>query len=281
MGIISFFHKIRIGFTRMGEASVPYVNSAKRYGDRGEEEFIANLQNYLPECKIKQNVIIMTNEGNAEIDCLVLYKNKLFAIEVKSWKGTIYETDDGFVQNKIDRWTDEIHTKSYKSPFKQLGRAVYLLRKENNVKAWVNAVVFFEKADQVSSKEGSACFLNLSDLVSYMEYEGEKSNAKNAVAFFQNCREADFLRGKNYNTLRSVICDSSLCFQKGNVCLRRNDILSIGVEHHWSYDILTIQTRDGKIFDIKEENAHIKVIDNGNIYKLAFCKLDYIEIGKR
>ena len=108
MGIISFFHKIRIGFTRMGEASVPYVNSAKRYGDRGEEEFIANLQSYLPECKIKQNVLIMTNEG-----------------------------------------------------------------------------------------------------------------------------------------------------------------------------ILTIQTRDGKIFDIKEENAHIKVIDNGNIYKLAFCKLDYIEIGKR
>ena len=63
--------------------------------------------------------------------------------------------------------------------------------------------------------------------------------------------------------------------------MRRNDILSIGVEHYWSYDILTIQTRDGKIFDIKEENAHIKVIDNGNIYKLAFCKLDYIEIGKR
>ncbi len=89
------------------------------------------------------------------------------------------------------------------------------------------------------------------------------------------------MRGKNYNTLRCIACDSSLSFRVGNVHLNRNNIFSISVEYHWSYDILTIQTRYGKIFDIKEENAYIKVMDNGSIYKLAFCKLDYIEIGKR
>ncbi len=78
MGIRSFFHKIKMGFVRMGETSIPYVSSIKRYGNNGEEVFIEQLEKALPDCKIKRNVMINTNDGNAEIDSLVLYQNKLF-----------------------------------------------------------------------------------------------------------------------------------------------------------------------------------------------------------
>lgn len=150
MGIRAFFHKIKMGFVRAGESSIPYVNEVKRYGNSGEDEFTYRLCRELPSCKIKRNVAILTPDGNAEIDCLVLHHKKLFAIEVKRWKGYLTERDDGFLQEKTDRWTGETHTKLLKSPFKQLGRAIYLLRKQIPIKAWVNAVVFFE-GDELES----------------------------------------------------------------------------------------------------------------------------------
>ena len=136
----------------MGESSIPYTSQAKKYGDWGEDEFVYTIQSRLPDCKIKKNIIIQTAEGNAEIDCLILYKNKLFAIEIKRWKGRLVDHDSNFVQYKRDRWTDEIHTKNHKSPFKQLGRAVYLLRKQIPDNAWINAVVFFEEADYIETE---------------------------------------------------------------------------------------------------------------------------------
>ena len=144
MGIRSFFHKVKMCFVRKREISIPYVSSEKRYGNNGEEVFIEQLKRSLPDCKIKRNVMINTNDGNAEIDSLVLYQNKLFAIEVKSWKGRLTETEQGFIQEKTDRWTGEIHIKYQKSPFKQLNRAIYLLRKQIPSKVWVNGIVFFE-----------------------------------------------------------------------------------------------------------------------------------------
>ena len=53
MGIRSFFHKIKIGFTRMGEPSIPYTTAAKKYGDWGEDEFVCDIQSRLPDCKTK------------------------------------------------------------------------------------------------------------------------------------------------------------------------------------------------------------------------------------
>ena len=111
MGIRDFFHKVKMGFVRVGETSIPHISSAKRYGNNGEEIFIEKLERFLPDCKIKRNIIINTNDGNAEIDSLVLYENKLFAIEVKRWKGRLTETEQGFIQEKTDRWTGEIHSK--------------------------------------------------------------------------------------------------------------------------------------------------------------------------
>ena len=54
MGIRAFFHKIKMGFVRAGESSIPYVNEAKRYGNYGEDEFTYSLRRELPSCKLKE-----------------------------------------------------------------------------------------------------------------------------------------------------------------------------------------------------------------------------------
>ena len=279
MGIRAFFHKIKMGFVRMQEQSIPYVNQAKRYGNYGEDEFTYMLHMEIPSCKIKRNVVISTAEGNAEIDCLVLFENKLFAIEVKRWKGCLTEREDGFIQKKRDRWTGETHTKLLKSPFKQLGRAIYLLRKQVPVKAWVNAVVFFEddELESVSVVSENVWFDRYQDLVTYIRNNGKVSFGSGAIDFFDKCVPADYLYANSWGkSLHCIINRTTLRFDSITV----EKIRSIRILHHWSYDELHVKLTDGSERIINLENGKIQVSDNGRISTYALCKLDYIELGK-
>lgn len=279
MGVRSFFHKIKIGFTRMGESSIPYTTQAKKYGDWGEDEFVCAIRSLLPDCKIKKNIIIQTSEGNAEIDCLILYKNKIFAIEIKCWKGRLVERGGDFVQYKLDSWTDEIHTKVHKSPFKQLGRAVYLLRKEIPDNAWLNTIVFFEESDCIETESDNIWFDDIDELVSYIVNDGKVSWG-NANTFFEKCIAADYLYCSSWEkSLHCIVCNDSLKFTTANVTLDRSNIRSISISHHWSYDKVKITTRDGTHHIVNVENGSIYVIDNSYKYRYALCKLDYIQLG--
>ena len=271
MGIRAFFHKIKMGFVRAGESSIPYVNEVKRYGNSGEDEFTYRLCRELTSCKIKRNVVISTPDGNAEIDCLVLHHNKLFAIEVKRWKGYLTERDDGFLQEKTDRWTGETHTKLLKSPFKQLGRAIYLLRKQIPIKAWVNAVVFFED-DELES---------VSAFSDNVWFDGKVSFGTSANDFFERCVPADYLYANAWGkSLHCIINRTTLRFKTPQGDISADNIDSIRISHHWSYDELHITMADGSIKTITIENAKIQVSDNGRISTYALCKLDYIELGR-
>ena len=264
----------------MGESSIPYTTQAKKYGDWGEDEFVYAIESRLPGCKIKKNIIIQTSEGNAEIDCLILYKNKLFAIEVKRWKGQLVERDGDFIQYKRDRWTDEIHTKIHKSPFKQIGRAIYLLRKENPENAWINSIVFFEEADRIEADSDSVWFDDIDDLTYHIQNDGKVSWSNNAERFFDKCIASDYLYCNSWGkSLHCIVCDESLRFTTPEGALTRNDVDSISIVHHWSYDELKIKTVSGRVFSVNRENDHIVVYDNGYKYRYALCKLDYIKLG--
>ena len=283
MGIRALFHKIKIGFLRAGEPSIPYVNDAKRYGNYGEDEFTYMLRRELPSCKIKRNVVISTPDGDAEIDCLILHNNKLFAIEVKRWKGCLTETDEGFLCKKVDRWTGETHTKLLKSPFKQLKRAVYLLRKQIPVKAWVNATVFFgdDELESVSVFSDNAWFERYQDLVDYIINDGKVSFGSNANDFFEKCVPADYLYANVWDkSLHCIINRTTLKFEtlQGNIDTDKID--SIRISHHWSCDELYITMVNGSVKTITLENAKIQVSENGCVQTYALCKLDYIELGK-
>ena len=181
---MGLFHKIKIIFTRMVEPSLPYTSDEKRYGNEGEDEFVLDIQARLPDCKIKKNIIVQTAEGNAEIDCLILYKSKLFAIEVKRWKGRIVERGGNFIQYKWDQWTDETHTKTLKSPFKQLRRAVFLLRKQIPEDAWVNDIVFFENSHDIKIESDNVWFDDMDALVSHIVSSGKTARGNTASKFF-------------------------------------------------------------------------------------------------
>lgn len=264
----------------MGESSIPYTTQAKKYGDWGEDEFVYAIESRLPGCKIKKNIIIQTSEGNAEIDCLILYKNKLFAIEVKRWKGKLVERDGDFIQYKRDRWTDEIHTKVHKSPFKQIGRAIYLLRKENPENAWINSIVFFEESDRIETDSDNIWFDDIDELISHIQNGGKVSLSNNAEKFFDRCIAADYLYCNSWGkSLHCIICDESLRFTTPEGVLNRKDIDSISIVHHWSFDELKIKTVSRQVFSVNRENVYIVVNDNGYKYRYALCKLDYIKLG--
>ena len=282
MGILSFFHKIKMGFVRALEPSIPYVDEAKSYGNDGEDEFVYMLQSKLPSCKIKRNVSISTSEGDAEIDCLVLYHNKLFAIEIKRWKGYLTEQHDGFLQEKTDRWTEETHTKILKSPFKQLGRAIYLLRKQIPVKAWINAIVYFED-DELESIEifsDNIWFDRQQDLLNYIVNDGKSSSDTAANDFFEQCIPADYVYSKTRGERRCFINRDTLNFESPKGIITASQIVSIRIVHHWSYDDFYIQLIDGSENVISLENAKINVKDNGDTSTYPLCKLDYIQLGR-
>ena len=284
MGLKSFFHKIKTGFARLSGKSIPYISSTKRYGDIGEESFIGKLKTELPFSRIKRNIIINTSYGNTEIDCLVLYRDKLFAIEVKRWKGHLTETDNGFIQEKTDWWTGDIHSKYQKSPFKQLNRAIYLLRKEISGNVWINSIVYFEddEFEGIFTDSDNTWFNNINDLVDYIKNDGEITNGNNeAKELFDKCVSSDYLYARSWDkSLHCVIEDMSLNFQTANGIITKNDIRYITIEHHWSYDRLAILLVDGSNRYIEKENGKIRVNENGRIQEYALCKLDYIEIGR-
>lgn len=279
MGIRNFFRKIKLGFSRIGSASIPYVSDEKRYGNYGEDEFVNTIKLRLPSCRIKENVMIRSSGGNAEIDCLLLYQDKLFAIEVKRWKGSVSEQEAGFLQQKTDRWTRETHSKYCKSPFKQLGRAIYLFRKEIQSRAWINDIVFFRESDSVSVTGDKVWFNDMSDLVSYIQNEGRKS--RDASTAFQRAVPADLLYAQSWGkSLKCIIPDEFLCFETDRGTVRREDISVIRITHHWSYDDVCIALKNNSDASLRLENAKIKVINNGNTEEYALCKLDCIVPGR-
>lgn len=284
MCLKKFFHKLKIGFVRRRGRSIPYVSSTKRYGDNGERILIGQLTKALSLSQIKSNVIINTLDGNAEIDCLILYQNKLFAIEVKRWKGRLTENYNGFVQEKVDRWTGEIHTKYHKSPFKQLNRAIYLLKKQISGKVWINPIVYFEYEELEGSFTAieNTCFDNINDLVNYIENDGKITyDGNEAKRFFDKCISADFLYARSWNkSLHCIIESNSLNFQTEQGLITRKDILQIRIAHHFSYDELHITLNDGSDRLVIIENGKITVNNGGKFVDYSLCKLDYIKIGK-
>lgn len=278
MGLLhKLFHKLKIGFERLFENPVPFVDESKRYGEYGEDWFVSMLLYRLPCCKIKRNVIIATADGNAELDCLVLYRDKLFAVEVKRWKGRFTENGNIFVKAKDDRWTGETHIRCLKSPFQQLGRAVYLLKKQIPSKVWINTVVYFEceEPGAVTVYSDNIWFDKPDDLINYFENEGRASPC--AVLFFEKCVSAgclySFSQGRR---LRCIIDRESLAAQLG---LSRDDIVSIEINHHWAYDDMTVTFLDGSKQIIMSENDKVIVSNNGKKQSFALCKIDCIEVG--
>ena len=279
MDLKEFLHAAGVGFARLLGKGMPRTTAVKQYGSAGEDSLVQALRRELPGCRVKQNVLVQTGEGKAEIDCMVLYGSKVFAVEVKRWKGELCEQNGQILQKKRDRWTFEVHKKLHRSPFKQLNRAVWLLRRQIPVSAWVNGVVFFDGAKRVTAEPGHIYFEDAAALAQYIRTEGRPSGAA-AEAFFDRCVQADVLASPRRRiSLQCLVCDDSLRFETDRGLLTRRDIAEIRIRHRWARDELYITTVDGATARAEAENRTITVQDNGRLYTYSLCKLEQIRLG--
>lgn len=280
MLIKSIIQKIKTTINRRINPRPVALPQEKRYGNIGEDYFASRLKILLPESKIKKNIVIHSGKSRAEIDILIVYNNKLFAIEIKNWKGDIIESDTTFIQRKPDKYTGEIYEKSHKSPFKQLARSVYLLKETIKENPWINCIVFFENAAHIKIKSDNVWFSSMDQLVMYIQNYGISSNAEDISAFFEKCETPDRIYSRYIQGFQDCkISDYSLIFPIENRIITRKDISQIEFSHHNSYDNLTIHLKNGTNVLCKCDNGSVRVEINSTFNDFFFSKIDYIILG--
>lgn len=282
---MGLFKKIKVFFARLGGNSLPIEGGKKRYGNNGEDYFNNDLKKYLPECQIKRNIFIKTEKTTSEMDCLILYQNKLFAVEIKTWKGEITENGDVFIQKKKDKYTGEIYTKTLNSPFKQINRAIYLLKEELKGDVWINPIVYFAGDDykKINVSDKHVYFYNMEGLISYIKNYGKETFKKDeAINFFLKCRESDYIYSSSLfdKSVHCIIFNASLNFETKEGLLTRKDIYGICITHHMTFDELEFYLKDNTRRKIKVENGSIKVKSiNECVSTYSFSKISFIKLG--
>lgn len=249
------------------------LSDAQIYGTLGEREAVNDIISLLPEARIKTNVIILNKNGNAEIDCMLLYRGSLFAIEIKSWKGDVYETEDGFVKHKRDPYTGEIHTKYFKSPLRQIRRAISLLKENMTGHVYINGVVYIEENDSLRVSEGSPVFDRIEDLVDYIERES-KPTSQASTKFFNELRPADRIIGSGiFGTRKQLLAVAILDFATQGAWY-------MDVIHNYTSDTAVLHYQDGTTKAYSFENKKIKALTTDGAVELTLSGIDRIIFGK-
>ena len=142
--------------------------------------------------------------------------------------------------------------------------------------------MFFEddEFENIETMFDGVWFNDINKLVEYIRTEGQLSFTNSNLKLFEKCVSSDYLYAKNRDkSLHCIIDEKTLCFYVQNKMITKKQIRCINVKHHWSYDELLISLNNGENFSITQENAKIKIFDNGVIKEYAICKLDYLELG--
>ncbi len=266
-------YRRRVHRERSGDrVSIKPLNDAQIHGTLGERAAVNDLISFLPEARIKTNIIILNENGNAEIDCMLLYRGSLFAVEIKSWKGDVYETEEGFQKDKRDPYTGEIHTKQFKSPIKQVRRAISLLKENMKERVYINGVVYIEDNDSLSVSEGSPVFDRIEDLVDYIEGESRAQNSA-ATRFFEGLRPADRIIGSGIFGARELYAVVMLDFATQGATY-------MDVKHEYSSDTVTVHYENGVQKHYSFENKKIKAVTTDGVEEFTLSGIDRIIFGK-
>lgn len=278
-----FLHKFAVGLKRtFGGHSIDYVSEQKSYGNHAEDDFLDLFKNALPDATIKSNVMVDTSKGRCEIDALVRYKNKLFIVEVKHWKGVLTEQNGYFICDKADKYTYETHTKEVKSPFGQVKRQAYLLKEMTKSNPWLNTIVFFCDADEVKASDENVWFVDFYELVDYIKNGGRNSYPDQIEKCLAKCKTADYIYSSSFwgeKNLHCIIEPSSLVFDCSGKTITKDNIKKIRINHHFSNDVVMIELRTGGISTTTIENGSIQVFEGGVYQTYSLAKIEWIIIG--
>ncbi|MBR0385621.1 MAG: NERD domain-containing protein [Erysipelotrichaceae bacterium] len=279
----ALLHKLKIGIRRVLQSNNDHVNSMKLYGNHGELSFYTELYKSLPaSAEIKRNIIVRSENRDAEIDLLVIYNEKLFAIELKRWKGMITNHGDVFYQGKVnERGSGLIHRKKVRSPFKQLARSIYLLKESTIREVYINPIVYFLDNDDVHVHADSPWFNDIDRLVRHIKNEGRRSRHEDIETFVGWLTIGDKTYGRNdKHEVTGIINSYSLQFETADRVIKKTDIDYIMVNHHFSYDDLDIHLRNGEAVTVQKDNGSM-IMEHDRVHDtFYYSKIDLIVIGR-
>lgn len=274
--IRDLFHKLYIGIKRKKQSNNDYVDNTKQYGNSGELNFYYELKDALPEdAIIKRNIIISIDNRDAEIDFIVVYRNRVYAIEVKNWKGIITNEGDDFFQHKQDQIA-----RAARSPFRQLSRSIYLLKEATDRDVYINPVVFFYENRQVRIHTDEIWFNDVDDLAHYILNEGRRSRKETIDGLLKWVTVGDRTFGHNdRHETTGIINSYTLQFETPKRLIRKSDIDNIVIRHHFAYDELIIRLLSGNTVTLERENHSIIMEHDRQFDTYYLSKIDLIIIG--
>lgn len=277
-------HKIDVGFKRaFSSKRIKITSEMKRYGNEGEIEIAYDLHKLIDAAEMKFNVLLDTPSGTSEIDILLLYQRKLFAIEVKNWKGRLTESGKNFIQEKDDPYTGETYYKNIKSPFSQIHFQIKLLKEQTSSKVYINPIVFFAASEEVNVDSENVRFDKLQDLVKYIKTDGKQSPYVEITKCFDYVRGADFIFSSSVFGERGLHCrifEESLKFNIEGKLILKDDIKRIDIKHHLTEDEVTLTLNDDSNRTLFLENHEIKVKEGKEESVYSFSKIETIFIGR-
>lgn len=279
---MGLFHKISVFFKRTFSAkSLPKIDDIKRYGNSAEDKFEQSLVELIPDVKYKRNVFVDAPTGKCEIDFLINYKNKLFIVEVKHLNGRLSGDIDGnLTKYKQDAYTDDIHVKEVKNPFRQVNRQASLIKEMTHSHPWINTIVYFCDTKEVFLQNDDTWFTDIDDVAKYIKNGGRESYQDEIKKCFSRCKSLDCVVGGNFgNTIRCNVSDSSFAF-----CgYKKEDIKNLDIKHYFTYDDVYVCLKNGLVVSFKNEMGELTFENIDGTDKTARCpisKVSEIVIGE-
>ncbi len=186
-----------------------------------------------------------------EIDAIVYYKNTIFCIEIKNYKGTIYYaanskdgTFESYKDNKIIQLKTDIHLRqTYKelpNPFnktkfftKQLKEYLRKLDKRFSKVKFQSVVVWVDSSTNIenihSFDDGIIYLSQLCDFIEQKSASGENDSV--IVKILENLPSFDKIITTHNYTISGILMDNTILLKESNTQLHLQNIKSITIVH--------------------------------------------------
>lgn len=280
--IRNFFKRIGVGINRATGSSLPFTPPEKKVGNYSEVEVYNALRAKLPEATIIRNICLDSDTAKGDIDLLIIYEQKVFILELKSWRGSIYQEGDNFFQNK-DSSSGINYTNERVNPFSQIKRNLFQIKQQfSNI--WFTPVILFIKTDSVDINQDIPWFTDIEELLTYIDTVQVRTNQESDIsAIIKKVQSYDKLVSSTWfgKELSCIINENSLRFYLNQQEISKKDILSIKVKHHFSYDDAFITLKNTQEIKIRLENHKITYKENGKMKVVSLSKIDVIFVNKK
>lgn len=282
--ITNLFKNLRLWAKRSTQRNHDWVAESKAYGNLSEKDFYSTLKQHLPQSAIlKKNILIKNQNKSSEIDFIIIFENKIFAIELKSWRGKITNDGDKYYQEKSDRYNEDvIHYKELKSPFSQLKSNIYYLKESTNKNIYINAVVFFINDGLIDIYDETVWFNEMDALVDYILSKGRSCSINEIEKFLKKLVIADriYPKWQNNQFIVGIIDEHSLEFEFEGRQIKKHDIDFIAIEHKLTSDCLSIYLVNCTVIKISFANKTLLFNYDNVVDNFYLSRINRIEIGK-